>query len=162
MIRHLLEGSKALLLFLILFSCKEIKKENIKEYSYPRISIKENLKREIDSYKKGLNRLQASKSNNLSIYFNKKNDTTFIEIGDYKPNLKILNIKGVEIMKKDTIYLFSENDSISIEKFCENQFNEKINIIDNLEPSLNHFDPHFRCLYIDNENLKVLFYGRCK
>ncbi len=109
-----------------------------------------------------MNRLQASKSNNISIYFNKKNDTTFIEIGDYKPNLKILNIKGVEIMKKDTIYLFIENNSISIEKFFENQSNDKINIIDNLEPSLNHFDPHFRCLYIDNENLKVSFYGKCK
>jgi hypothetical protein len=162
MIRHLLEGSKASLLLLILFSCKENRKENIKEYSYPRISIKEDLKREIYSYKQGLIRLQASKSNNLSIYFNKKNDTTFIEIGDYKPNLEILNIKGVEIMKKDTVYLFSTNDSISIEPFCENQFNDKINIIDNLEPSLNHFDPHFRCLYVDNGNLKVLFYGRCK
>ncbi|RLJ31825.1 hypothetical protein CLU97_1264 [Chryseobacterium sp. 7] len=162
MIRHLLEGSKALLLFLILFSCQENKREKIKEYSYPRILIKENLKREIYSYKQELNRLQASKSNNLSIYFSKKNDTTFVEIGDYKPNLKILNIKGVEIMKKDTIYLFSGNDSISVEQFYENQFNDKINIIDNLEPSLNHFDPHFKCLYIDNENLKVLFYGRCK
>ncbi|RXM38168.1 hypothetical protein BOQ62_19120 [Chryseobacterium sp. CH21] len=74
----------------------------------------------------------------------------------------MLNIKGVEIMKNDTIYLFSANDSISIEQFCENQSNARIKIIDNLEPSFNHFDPHFRCLYIDNKNLKILFYGRCK
>lgn len=163
MIRHLLEGSKFILMFFILFSCKENKKENNTKYSYPQIIIKQNLKKEILSYRAGLTKFHASKNNSLSICFNKKNDTTFIEMGDYKPNFKMLNIRGVEIIKEDTIYLFSENNQTGIEEFFENKSNEKIDIIDNLKLPLNHYDPHYRCFYLNNDSLKVLFFGgRCR
>lgn len=164
MIRHLLEENKIIILVLLaFFSCKKQTTESIKEYSYPRIIVNDNLKKEIFSYKEGLRRLQASESNNLSLCFIRRNDSVFIEIGDYKPNFKMLNIKGVEIIKKDTVYLFSGNNSTDIERFYKNQSDEKIVIIDNTEPTFDHYDPHFRCLYIDNENFKILSYGgRCR
>ncbi|WP_073335340.1 hypothetical protein [Chryseobacterium carnipullorum] len=106
MIQHLLEESKLLFVFLVLFSCKEKKKENIMEYSYPSIIINNTLKKEISSYKEDLRRMQAEESNNICLFFSKRNDSIFIEIGDYKPNLRVLHMKGVEMIKKDTVYLF--------------------------------------------------------
>ncbi|SHM73487.1 hypothetical protein SAMN05444360_116123 [Chryseobacterium carnipullorum] len=76
------------------------------EYSYPSIIINNTLKKEISSYKEDLRRMQAEESNNICLFFSKRNDSIFIEIGDYKPNLRVLHMKGVEMIKKDTVYLF--------------------------------------------------------
>lgn len=164
MIRHLLEENKIIVLVLLaFFSCKKQETESVREYSYPRVIINDNLKREIFSYKEDLNKIQATESSNLSLCFVRRNDSVFVEIGDYKPNLKMLNIKGVEIIKKDTVYLFSENNSTDIERFYKNQSDEKVNIRDNIEPTLDHYDPHFRCLYVDNESFKILSYNnKCR
>ena len=71
MIQHLLEESKVLLVFLVLFSCKEKKEENITEYSYPSIIINNILKKEILSYKEDLRRMQAEESNSICFFFQK-------------------------------------------------------------------------------------------
>lgn len=163
MIQHLLEESKVLLVFLVLFSCKEKKEENITEYSYPSIIINNILKKEILSYKEDLRRMQAEESNSICLFFSKRNDSTFIEIGDYKPNFKMIHMKGVEILKKDTIYLLVENEHIDVNNFYKNKSAEKVKIIYKFKPSFDHYDPHYRCLYSNNKNITVLSYNnKCR
>lgn len=164
MIRHLLEGSKFSMIFLIVFiSCKKSSKENVQKHSYPRVVISNKLKKEIFSYKEDLHRMQANESHNLSLYFIKRNDSVFIEIGDYKPNFKMLNIKGVEVIKEDTIYLCSESNLTIIDGFYKNNLNEKITVIDDQKLKFNHHDPHYRCLYVDNKILEILLYNnKCR
>lgn len=164
MIQHLLEKNKIIILLLLaFFSCKEKNAKSVREYSYPKVIINDNLKKEIFSYKEDLNKIQATESSNLSLYFIRRKDSIFVEMGDYKPNFKILNIKGIEIIKKDTVYLFSENNSTDIERFYRNQSNEKINIVDNTKPAFDHYDPHYRCLYVNNESFKILSYNnKCR
>ncbi|WP_126653689.1 hypothetical protein [Chryseobacterium aureum] len=159
MIRHLLEGSKALLLFLILFSCTEKKTEKITEYFYPDIVINEQLKKEIFSYKEDLKRMQATQSNNICLFFTKKKDSIFIEIGDYKPNLKMINVKGIEVIKNDTVYLFSDKDFVELGNFYKNKSNKKIKIFRNSKPNFDRHDPHFRCLYFDGKTIRINSYN---
>lgn len=163
MIQHLLEESKLLFVFLVLFSCKEKKKENIMEYSYPSIIINNTLKKEISSYKEDLRRMQAEESNNICLFFSKRNDSIFIEIGDYKPNLRVLHMKGVEMIKKDTVYLFVDDEHMNINNFYNNKSAERVKIIHTLKPSFDYYDPHFRCLYSDKKNINILSYNnKCK
>jgi len=165
MIRHLLEENKIIILVLLaFFSCKKQKTKIAREYSYPKIVINDNLKREIFSYKEDLSKIQATESSNLSLCLFKRNDSVFVEMGDYKPNFKMLNIKGVEIIEKDTVYVFSENDSTDIERLYKNKDDEKINILDDMKPSFDHHDPHFRCLYVENnKTFKIFSYNnKCR
>ncbi|MCD9618028.1 hypothetical protein [Chryseobacterium gleum] len=159
MIRHLLEGNKLIFLFLTLFSCIEKKTEKITEYFYPSIVISEQLKKEIFSYKDDLKRMQATQSNNLCVFFTKKNDSIFIEIGDYEPNLKMINVKGVEIIKNDTVYLYSDKSFIELNYFYKNKNGKIIKILRNSKPNFDRHDPHFRCLYFDGKNIKINSYN---
>lgn len=159
MIRHLLEGNKLIFLFLALFSCTEKKTEKITEYFYPNIVIDERLKKEIFSYKDDLKRMQATESNNLCLFFTKKNDSILIEVGDYEPNLEMINVKGIEIIKNDTVYLFSDKSFIELNNFYKNKSGKKIKILRNSKPNFDHYDPHFRCLYFDGKNIKVNSYN---
>lgn len=163
MIRHLLEESKLILVFLILFSCKEQKRENSKEYSFQNVIISDQLKKEIFSYKEDLRRIQSTESNNISLSFINRNDSVFIEMGDYKPNLEMTNMIGVEVMKKDTVYLFGNKNFIGMNHFYENKYSEKIKIISNAKLTFDHYDPHYRCLYFDGKFIKVCSYNnKCK
>lgn len=163
MIQHLLEESKLLLVFLLLFSCKEKNEENSREYSYPSIMINNDLKKEVLSYKEDLKRMQAEESNSICLFFSKRNDSTFIEIGDYKPNFEMVNMKGVDIVKKDTLYLFVEDKQININNFYKDKPGEKVKIIYKKKLSFDHYDPHYRCLYSDNTNITILSYNnKCR
>ncbi|GAA5102618.1 hypothetical protein GCM10023210_43800 [Chryseobacterium ginsengisoli] len=163
MIQHLLKKSKLVLVFLIVLACKEQKTEIIKEYYFQSVKVNDKLEKEIFSYKEDLKRMQAAESNNLSLFFVKRNDSIFIEIGDYKPNLKMINMLGVEVMKKDTIYLFTDKNFKESNNFYKNQFGEKIKIITSSKPTFNHYDPHYRCLYIEGNNIKIQSYNnKCR
>ncbi|NIF06146.1 hypothetical protein F3J23_11910 [Chryseobacterium sp. Tr-659] len=162
MIRPLLEGSKFILLLLVLFSCKKQKTENAKEYLYQKVVINDQLKKEITSYKEDLRKMDASESNNLSLFFLKKKDSIFIEMGDFEPNFKMVNIKGVEIIKNDTIYLLSEDKSMDLQHFYHGSV-EKVKIIDSSKPSFSYSDPHYRCFYFDGKEVKILSYNsKCR
>ncbi|PWN59465.1 hypothetical protein [Chryseobacterium viscerum] len=162
MIQTLLEKSRLILVLLTLFSCKERKTDNSKEYLYQKVVINDQLKKEISSYKEDLRRMDASESNNLSIFFTRKNDSILIEMGDYRPNFKMVHMKGVEIIKKDTIYLLSEDKSMDMKSFYTGSA-EKTQIIDVPKLNFSHYDPHYRCLYFDGKELKVLSYnGKCR
>lgn len=163
MIQHLLEKSKiTLFLFTIFLSCND-KKDNIRTDTYVRLTISDSLKKQISFYKDDLTRMQATESNNISINIMEKKDSLLIEMGDYQPDLQTVDVNGIDIIKKDTIYIYGNKELANIKGLYEGVRNEKIDIVQNLTPNFSYNDPHYRCLCFYKGNFSVLSYNnKCR
>lgn len=152
----------ALLFFIgFMLSCSKVSEVKTKEYNFPYISINKNLKKEILSFKEDLKNLQATKVSEISIFFFNKNDTLFIDIGNYRPNFQNVNIKGVEVINGSTVFLFNESN-IELEDFYTINPGRNITIKDSLEPFYSYFDPYHRYYYMENGQVKLHSYNKCR
>lgn len=151
-----------LLILILFFSCEKGNSIEDKEYYYPKMIIDSCLREEVLLFRDYLDKVEATNKRVISICVFQKKDSVFIELGDYQPNFKMIDIIGVELINNDTVYLYNKDEKINVSRFYKVQSEEKIRIIDDSERVFEFYDPNYRCFYVDKCKTKKNSYRMCR